>query len=113
VAEEKRRRDLSTISRWPGTWDPRLIESSKKLAAATVATRLDFLRQSLTEEKSRLEAINRGKFRFSIGQDLEKRIKAMEAELTFLHSWRGLGEPAAPKLDCSLRARTTDFTPTI
>jgi hypothetical protein len=84
---------------WRQTWDPQLIELNRKRTAATVATRLDLLRQSLTEEKSKFEAINRGQFRFYIGQDLEKRIKAMEAELTFLHSWRGLGEPAAPKLD--------------
>src|SRR5439155_20117763 len=34
-----------------------------------------------------------------MGPNLEKRITAMEAELAFLRSWNGLGDPPAPKLD--------------
>jgi hypothetical protein len=84
---------------WTETWDPQLIESNRKRAAATVANRVDLLRESLKKDKSRFEAINRGESRFYTAEDLEKRIKAMEAELTFLHSWHGLGEPPAAKLD--------------
>jgi hypothetical protein len=55
------------------------------------------------KNKSRLDAINSGRFRF-IDPDLETRIKAMEAELSSLQSWHGLGEPPAAKLDvrCTL-----------
>src|ERR1043166_461427 len=84
---------------WTETWDPQLIESNRQLAAATVAERVKLLQESLTEDKSRLEAIDRGRSSFYTTQDLEKRIKAMEGELTYLNSWHGLGEPPAPKLD--------------
>ena len=77
---------------WTGTWNPQLIESKRQLAAATVAERLNLLRESLTKEESRLQAIKRCKDSFHMGPNLE-------AELTFLNSWNGLGEPPAPKLD--------------
>jgi hypothetical protein len=88
---------------WTGTWDPQLIESSRKCTAATVPTRMDLLQESLVKNKSRLDAINSGRFRF-VDPDLETRIKAMEAELSSLQSWHGLGEPPAAKLDvrCTL-----------
>jgi hypothetical protein len=84
---------------WTETWDPQLIESNRQLAAATVAERVKLLQESLTKDKSRLEAIDRGRSSFYTTQDLDKRIKAMEGELTYLNSWHGLGEPPAPKLD--------------
>jgi hypothetical protein len=89
------------LIRWPGTWDPQLIESSRKRPAATVPMRMDLLRESLAKDKSRLEAINSGRSRCFIetSQDLEKRVKAMDTELSSLQSWRGLGEPPAAKLD--------------
>jgi hypothetical protein len=84
---------------WKETWDPELIESDKQRAAATVATRVDLLREALANDKSKLDRISRGQCRFYNAEDVEKRIKAMEAELAFLDSWAGLGEPPAPKLD--------------
>src|SRR5882724_12397979 len=89
----------SQLIRWTETWDPELIESNRKRAAETVATRMDLLRDSLTKEKSNLELINRGQSRFYVTEGVEKRIKAIEAELAFLSSWNGLGDPPAPKLD--------------
>jgi len=106
------------LIRWSGTWDPQLIESSRKRTAATVSLRIDLLQESLSKEKSRLEAMKRGKDSFQLGPDLEKRITAMEAELVFLRSWDRLGEPPAPRLDvrCELeqliqrrRYETTDI----
>ncbi|SRR6266404_4582624 len=95
------------LIRWTETWDPHLIESNKKRAAATVATRMDLLRETLTKERSRLERMERGESRLYVAQDLEKRIEAMSAELTFLSSWNGLGGPPAPRLDvrCELEHR--------
>ena len=87
------------LIRWTETWDPNVIESIKTQAAATVATRMDLLRETLTKEKWRLERVERGEFRLYLAQDLEKRIESMNTELTFLSSWNGLGEPPAPKLD--------------
>ncbi len=84
---------------WTETWDPKLIESKRQLAAATVAERVNLLQESITKDKSRFEAIDRGRSSFYPWQNLEKRIKAMEAEHTFLCSWHGLGEPPEPKLD--------------
>src|SRR6266403_3684458 len=77
---------------WTGTWDPQLIESSRKCTAATVPTRMGLLQESLVKNKSRLDAINSGRFRF-VDPDLETRIKAMEAELTTL---RPLGTSCMP-----------------
>jgi len=97
------KRNAEEISRqligWTETWDPQLIESNRKRAAATVASRVDLLRESLTRDKSKFEALNHGECRFCTVEDLEKQIKAMEAELNSLHSWHGLGEPPAAKLD--------------
>ena len=97
------KRNAEEISRqlidWTETWDPQLIESNRKRAAATVASRVDLLRESLTRDKSKFEALNHGECRFCTGEDLEKQFKAMEAELNSLHSWHGLGEPPAAKLD--------------
>jgi len=84
---------------WTETWDPHLIESNRKRAAATVAERVNLLPESLAKNKLTLERINGGERCFCIDQDLAQRIKDMEAELTFLNSWHGLGEPPAPKLD--------------
>jgi len=84
---------------WTETWDPQLIESSRQLTAAMVAERVNLLQEALTKDKSRLEKINRGQSHFNVTEDVEKRIKAMEAELAFLHSWNGLGDPPAPKLE--------------
>lgn len=84
---------------WTETWDPQMIESCRKRAAATVPKRVDLLRESLAKEKPRLELLSRSEFGRCLSQDLKKRIEAMEAELTFLASWNGVGEPPAPKLD--------------
>src|SRR5213083_2768488 len=54
---------------WRQTWDPQLIELTRKRAAETVATRMDLLRDSLTKEKSNLELVNRGQSRFYVTED--------------------------------------------
>ena len=62
------------LIRWPGTWDPQLIESNRIRAAAAVPMRMDLLRESLAKHKSRHDAINSGRFRF-IDPDLEIELK--------------------------------------
>jgi hypothetical protein len=87
------------LTRWTRTWDPHLIESCRKRAAATVESRVDLLQEAITKENARLEAIRRGQCRFYVAEDVEKRVQAMEAELNFLRSWNGLGDTPEPKLN--------------
>lgn len=87
------------LIRWTKNWDPELIESNRSRAAATVAERVNLLQESLAKEESKLDLISCGRSQFYKAEDVEKRIKAMELELGFLCSWKGLGHPPAPKLD--------------
>ena len=84
---------------WTEAWNPQMIESCRKRAATTVAERVDLLRESLAKEKPKLGVFSRSEFSRHVREHLEKRINAMEAELTVLDSWDGLGEPPAPRLD--------------